>query len=126
VNDTPTDKGMHILKGYPGQELLEVPQDKSAPVSVALDFGATKPVSRLRIVWGDGKSVPESWKVDISEDGSTWKEWFKTEKTKTDGYDQWPGFEYYAPRESQARFVRYSPSGKDSGPVRLRQLSLFR
>jgi hypothetical protein len=126
VNDKTAEKGMHILKGYPGKELLEIPQDKGAPASVVLDFGSIKPVSRLRIVWGDEKSVPESWKVEISEDGSTWKEWFKTGKTKTDGYDQWPGFEYYAPEESQARFVRYTPAGKDGGPIRLRQLSLFR
>lgn len=128
VNDKHTDAGLHILKGYPGEKLLEVERDgKTEQTSVALDFGSVKPVSRLRIVWGDEKSVPEAWRVDISEDGSTWKEWFKTERTEADTFDQWPGFEYYAPHESQARFMRYVPErGKEGGPIRLRQLSMFR
>jgi F5/8 type C domain len=126
VNGKAVDRGLHILKGYPGRSVLEVPQDKSKPESVVLDLGSTKPISRLRIVWGDKKSVPESWGMEISQDGTVWKKWFSIDKTNTDGYDRWPGFEYYAPQESQARFVRYTPTSKDGGAIRLRQLSLFK
>ncbi|HMK36889.1 MAG TPA: discoidin domain-containing protein [Desulfomonilaceae bacterium] len=124
VDDKPAGTGMHILKGYPGTELLEARSDgRDGAPKVTLDLGSVQPVSRLRIVWGDAQSVPQAWQVDISEDGATWKSWYKTDKTSTDNYDQWPGFEYYAGHESPARFVRYTAT---SNLVRLRQLSLFR
>ncbi len=92
-----------------------------------MDLGAVVPISRLRIVWGAKDSVPQEWKVEISEDGASWKPWLSIEKSVTDAYDQWPGFEYYAPEQSAARYVRYVPAGEAAKkPVKLRQLSLFR
>jgi hypothetical protein len=92
-----------------------------------LDLGSVLPVSRLRIVWGDEKSVPENWQIEFSEDGKDWKPWLTVNETQTDSYDQWPGFEHYSSKETPARYVRYIPFGGDaSAPTRLRQLSLFR
>ncbi len=125
VNDKPTDSGLRILKGYPGPQLLvESAHHSSGLPKVVLDLGAVVPVSRLRIVWGDKKSVPSNWKVELSTDGKTWEPWLAVNKTHTDNFDQWPGFEYLAFREMPARYVRYMPS--DEQPIRLRQLSVFR
>ncbi|MBI5252308.1 MAG: discoidin domain-containing protein, partial [Desulfomonile tiedjei] len=128
LNDRPAERGLHILKGYPGPELLEVAADqKNTAAGVVLDLGETLPVSRLRIVWGDEKSVPKSWRVEFSQDGKDWQPWLNITETRTDGYDQWPGFEYYAHQAAHARYVRYVPTGEDGQkPIRLRQLSLFR
>lgn len=124
IDDKPADKGLHILKGYPGNEVLEVAADaKGQTAPMVMDLGAVFPVSRLRIVWGDKKAVPSDWRVEASEDGSNWKPWLTKEKTDTDSYDQWPGFEYYAASETPARYLRYV---QKEGPVRLRQLSFFR
>lgn len=128
VNDRPTDEGLHILKGYPGPNQLEVaPSAQNRPASVVLDLGSVVPISRLRIVWGDEQSVPKEWRVEVSEDGQKWKDWLTVTQTKTDAYDQWPGYEHYSYQDVSGRFVRYAPSGEAAGkPVRLRQLSLFR
>jgi hypothetical protein len=128
VDNRSTDAGMHILKGYPGANLLEVKSGgQSGPPAVVLDLGAVVPVSRLRIVWGDKQSVPSEWRLEISEDGTTWKDWLSVSGTRTDAYDQWPGYEHYFWQETPARYVRYSPSGEaQKKPIRLRQISLFR
>ena len=123
----PADVGQHILKGYPGPELLEVASNPKAAGPVVVDFGSVQPVSRLRIVWGDEKSVPSAWKVELSEDGKTWNAWLNVAKTVTDKFDQWPGFEDHATGSKQARYARYIPEGDSAkNPIRLRQLSLFR
>jgi hypothetical protein len=124
VNDKPHESGPQILKGCPGKEVLEV-AGAAEPASVTLDLGSTAPISRLRLVWGDSQSLPKSWKMEISEDGTNWTPWVKTDETKTDNYDQWPGFEYYAGRETTARFVCYSPA-EGKGPIKLRQISPYR
>jgi len=128
VNDKPTDEGLHILKGYPGPNQLEVPpSEPNRPASVVLDLGSVVPISRLRIVWGDEQSVPKEWRLEVSSDGQAWKDWLAVSQTKTDGYDQWPGYEHYSYQDSPGRFVRYVPTGEAAGkPIRLRQLSLFR
>ncbi len=128
ISGKPVDSGLAILKGYPGTQLLEVPQDGAGGAPrLMLDLGAVVPLSRLRIVWGDKKSVPENWQVELSEDGQNWKPWLTVNKTRADSYDQWPGFEYYSSQETPARYLRYLPSGEDaSAPIRLRQLSVFR
>lgn len=128
IDGRPADTGLHILKGYPGKDVLRVSSNpKGTPHSVVLDMGSVKPVSRLRIVWADEKSVPKEWKLDLSDDGKNWKTWLHVTDTKTDGFDQWPGFEYYAAGDSQARYARYVPAGKGaSQTISLRQLSLFR
>jgi hypothetical protein len=126
VSGNPTDKGVHILKGYPGADLLELNPDPKID-GVTLDLGQVLPISRLRVVWGDAASVPKSWKIDVSEDGKTWLNWLSANDVAADAFDQWPGFEYYSAKETPARFVRYSPVGDSrKGPIKLRQLSLFR
>ncbi len=128
LDGQPADRGLHILKGYPGEELLSVPAGKANKgPTVEMDLGAVVPISRLRIVWGDSDSVPQQWNMQISADGTIWKTWLTVTKSITDAYDQWPGFEYYASEQSPARYVRYVPIGEAANkPVRLRQLSLFR
>ncbi len=123
VDGKARDDGLDILKGYPGHKGLEIPS--RADSAVILDLGKLVPISRLRIVWGSKETVPKSWKIDISEDGENWKNWLTIDDSKTDQYDQWPGFEYYAGNENPARYLRYSqgPAGKE---IYLRQLSFFR
>ncbi len=128
VNGQLTDKGMHILKGYPGQELLTVPaaQETKAP-GVTLEMEAVAPVSRLRIVWGDKESVPKHWRIEFSQDAANWTTWITEADVHTDSYDQWPGFECYAGTETPTKFVRYVQTGEDQAQeIKLRQISLFR
>jgi len=128
VDNRPTDQGLRILKGYPGPEVLEVGSAAGAnPSGIVVDLGEVLPVSRLRIVWADEQSVPKAWEMELSEDSRAWKKWFGVNDTQTDGYDQWPGFEYYDVADKSARYVRYSvPDQGDKQQIRLRQLSLFR
>ena len=122
VSGKPRDDGLNILKGYPSDRGMKI---DPVPDGVVVDLGKALPVSRLRIVWGSAQAVPKSWKLEISEDGKNWKDWLKVDKTNTDPYDQWPGFEYYAGIETPARFVRYLQE-PDGNEIYLRQLSLFR
>lgn len=127
INGQPSDMGLRILKGYPGQGVLKASSGgKDKPASITLDLGAVKPISRFRIVWGDEKAVPKQWRVQLSKDGKEWTDWLNVSNTITDRFDQWPGFEYYAPEDTEARYARYSPTEKGAGPIMLRQLSLFR
>lgn len=127
VQGKSVDPELRILKGYPGPEVLHLAANDINPAGVMLDLGAVVPISRLRIVWADEKSVPEAWRIDVSRDGRDWQPWLSVTKTEPDHFDQWPGFEYYAPGETEARFARYVPEGKDaSNDVKLRQISLFR
>ncbi len=132
VGDKAADQGLHILKGYPSAEKLEVKTSESgslpeAPASVVLDLGKAVPISRLRIVWGGPDSVPNEWYIDISEDGGSWKTWLQARDVAPDHFDQWPGYEYYAGQEEIARFVRYRCANKDGrSPIILRQISLYR
>ncbi len=122
VSGKPRDDGLNILKGYPSDRGMKI---DPVPDGVVVDLGKALPISRLRIVWGSAQTVPKSWKLEISEDGKNWKDWLKVDKTNTDPYDQWPGFEYYAGIETPARFVRYLQE-PDGNEIYLRQLSLFR
>ncbi len=126
IDGRASNEGQHILKGYPNKDVLTVPPGGKDGSAAVVDLGKVKPVSRLRIVWANEKSVPEKWQVELSRDGKEWKNWFTVTDTVTDRFDQWPGFEYYAPEDSEARYVRYCPVGKENGEIRLRQLSLFR
>ncbi len=127
LNGKPVDAGRHILKGYPGSELLEIPVTDEKTPEVVLDLGSTVPISRLRIVWGDTNSVPEKWAIYVSEDGEKWHNWINVENTTTDSFDQWPGMEHYESKETSARFVKYKPlNGPGKSVVSLRQISLFR
>lgn len=128
VDNRPTDQGLRILKGYPGPEVLEAGSSGSGSSSgIVVDLGQVQPVSRLRIVWANDQSVPKAWEIELSEDGATWKKWLTVDRTATDGYDQWPGFEYYDIADTPARFARYRPLDQGGNQqIRLRQLSFFR
>ncbi|MFH0957435.1 MAG: discoidin domain-containing protein, partial [Pseudomonadota bacterium] len=123
VSGKPRDDGQNILKGYPSDRGLKI--DPVPESGMVIDLGKVVPLSRLRIVWGSEQSVPRSWKLEVSEDGDSWKEWLKVDETKTDPYDQWPGYEYYAGVETPARFIKYSQEATGN-EIYLRQLSLFR
>ncbi len=99
--------------------------DVNTKSGVILDLEKVVPISRLRIVWGNEDTVPKNWKIDISKDGLNWKNWLTVDGAKTDKYDQWPGFEYYADKESPARYLRYTQEATDK-EIYLRQLSVFR
>lgn len=131
VADTPADQGLHILKGYPSADKLEVNpgtlSSSSELPAVVLDLGRPVPISRLRIVWGGSDSVPQEWRIDISKDGADWKTWLNAKNVVQDHFDQWPGYEYYAPHEEIARFIRYRPENRDkTASIVLRQISLYR
>lgn len=124
VDGKATDKGLHILKGYPSDQGLEVQSSASTPL-ITMDLGKVVPISRLRIVWGSEKFTPDKWKIEFSPDGDSWQNWLVAEDLKPDNFDQWPGFEYYADKETNARYIRYTQL-TDSNSVYIRQISLFK
>lgn len=131
VGNEPADGGLNILKGYPGPGTLEVDARQAALSSdgtpaVVLDLGAVVPLSRLRIVWGSEASVPEEWWIDLSSDGKNWRQWYHGKDVSVDHFDQWPGYEYYAPVADEGRFVRYRPAPSQEKGITLRQISLFK
>ncbi len=131
VGNEPADAGLHILKGYPGPNALEVDVSSGDVLpagvpSVVLDLGATVPLSRLRIVWASQDSVPEEWWIDISTDGKTWRSWYHGKDVAIDHFDQWPGYEYYSAVEDEGRFVRYRPVQSRGNVIGLRQISLYK
>ncbi|MDQ7781531.1 MAG: discoidin domain-containing protein [Desulfomonilaceae bacterium] len=127
IDGRASNEGQRILKGYPDTDVLEIRSaGKGGAEWVVLDLGEVKPISRLRIVWADEESVPKSWRLESSQDGKEWISRLTVCDTVADRFDQWPGFEYYAPEDFEARYVRYGPVGDEGGATRLRQLSLFR
>ncbi|MFH0821950.1 MAG: hypothetical protein V2B18_04315 [Pseudomonadota bacterium] len=121
------EQSARIIEGHPGAEPLTVDPKQMGEGGIMMVLGDLVPVSRFRIVWGSKDAVPQAWRVDLSEDGSNWKTWFKISQTRPDGFDQWPGFEYYAPNETPARYMRYVQEGEWAGrDASLRQMSLFR
>ncbi len=127
VRGQASNHGLRILKGYPGEEVFEVQHHNGAPASLTLDLGSVKPVSRMRIVWADEKAVPDKWILELSMDGSEWKPWIKEEEFETDGFDKWPGYEKYLPKENIARYLRYTEKGSSAQrPIKLKQLSVYR
>jgi hypothetical protein len=126
VNHAPSNEGLRILKGYPGEEVFEV-EKGSSPASLTLDLGEVKPVSRMRIVWADKESAPDRWALETSIDGHDWSGWIEEQDAQTDRFDKWPGYEKYTPEVESARYVRYIElDGGDKRAVRLRQLSVYR
>ncbi len=119
-----TNVGLNILKGYPSGEALDI-STPGANVELTLDLEKTVPISRLRIVWGSEKDCPTKWKMEVSSNGSDWRPWLNVESNVPDHFDQWPGYEYYAPSETEARFVKYTQTSSP-GEISIRQISLFR
>jgi hypothetical protein len=121
-----TNVPQNVLSGYPRESLYSsaaaAPGEK---LEMILDLGMEHPVSRLRLVWGDGGSVPNAWSMEVSTDGNDWQP-FARGDGKTDNFARWPGYEYYAPQPVAARYLRYRPG--DDGPrsIKLRQWSVYR
>lgn len=119
-----TNVGLNILKGYPSSEALDI-RTPGVNVELTLDLEKNVPISRLRIVWGSEKDCPTKWKMEVSSNGSDWRPWLNVESNVPDRFDQWPGYEYYAPSETEARFVKYTQTSSP-GEISIRQISLFR
>jgi hypothetical protein len=128
VGDEAVDSGIRILKGYPGEEVFEAGKPDLGPAEhVVLDLGDPVPLSRFRIVWADSSAVPEGFRIEISKDREAWQDWFAVSDVQPDSFDQWPGFEYYSVERHTGRYVRYTPTGPGQpGPIRLRQISLYK
>ncbi|MBI5250411.1 MAG: discoidin domain-containing protein [Desulfomonile tiedjei] len=125
--DSPANGPEHILTGYPGESVYSAskvrPED---PMEVVLDMEESRPMSRLRLVWGDEASVPELWEIEYSVDGTDWKSFVKSTNRQTDSYSRWPGFEYYAAQPVQARYLKYKPAATAQRSISLRSWSVFR
>jgi len=117
----------HILAGYPGEaQYISKALGPSDRREVVLDLGEVRDVSRVRMVWGDKATAPQSWELDISVDQMAWKPFMRGSIKDVDGYSRWPGFEYYAPEASSGRYVRYHATGSPSHVITLRSWSVFR
>lgn len=125
--DSPKSGPRNMLRGYPGEELYssKTVAEKDR-LEVVLDFQRSYPVSRLRIVWGDGPSVPDKWIVELSEDGEDWQTFVKADKPQTDDFSLWPGFEHYRSEPLKGRYLRYKFRDRDLRHMRLRCLSVQR
>ncbi len=117
----------HILAGYPGEaQYMSKTLGPSDRREVILDLGEVREVSRVRIVWGDKATTPQSWELDISMDEKDWKPFVKGQSSDLDGYSRWPGFEHYAAAPSSGRYMRYRPTGDPLPVMALRSWSVSR
>jgi len=116
----------NVLAGYPKESLYSSdPAASGEKLEMVLDLGVEHPVSRARVVWGDAKSVPQSWSMEISVDGQEWKPFIQADG-KTDNFSRWPGYEHYAAQPVQARYLKYRPENNGSRSIQLRQWSVYR
>jgi hypothetical protein len=125
--DDPASGPRNMLTGYPGTMVYSsetVPEDEK--LEVVLDLGRQFKMSRLRLVWGDEKSVPEKWAVDISNDGQSWDTWVEASDKNLDNFSLWPGYEYYGSNYVEARYVKYRPLKSAERRIRLRSWSIQR
>lgn len=117
----------NMLRGFPGEELYaSKPAAEKEKLEVVLDFQRPYPVSRLRIVWGDESSVPQSWRVEVSANEENWQLFAEGDKTQTNNYSRWPGYEHYRTDPLQARFFKYTQSDNRLRDIKLRCLSVQR
>jgi hypothetical protein len=119
--ESPENGPKNILAGYPGNTLYacRIPPE-GENLEVVLDMGRSYPVSRTRLVWADQASVPEKWSIQISPDAIKWYILVEAGREEIDTYSQWPGFEYYAAKPLQGRYVKYKPLSQLKVPIRLR------
>jgi F5/8 type C domain len=126
-SDGPENAPENMLSGYPGDRVYASKGvSLSEPLEVVLDLGKVYPVSRLRIVWADDKSVPERWAFETSQDGTSWETMVKSNAKHVDHFSQWPGFEYYGSRQVYTRYIKYKPLGAGERKIRLRSISAYR
>ncbi len=116
------------MSGYPteGRSYESKAVTAREKLEMTLKLPREIPLSRCRIVWADERAVPENWVIETSVDGETWEPFVRANRNQTDSYSRWPGFEYYAPRPVQARYVKYRPTKTDERAIRLRAWNLFR
>ncbi|AFM26413.1 discoidin domain-containing protein [Desulfomonile tiedjei] len=116
----------NVLRGYPGEVLFSARSVKDQPLEMVFDFGEAHTMSRIRVVWADEASVPHEWEMETSLDEKQWEPFVRATSQQTDSFSRWPGFEYYAAKPVQARFVRYKPIRVAERSIRLRSLSVYR
>ncbi|MCA1962166.1 MAG: discoidin domain-containing protein [Desulfomonile sp.] len=125
--ETAETKPQNMLTPYPA--MAEYASRELAPtdkLEVVLDLKHKFTLNRARLVWGDESSVPNEWVIETSLDGETWTPWARGDKTQTDNFSWWPGFEYYTTNSAQARYVKYKPLNTETSRIRLRALSVSR
>ncbi len=132
VKHAPESKGAgnvveNMLKGYPSEKMYvsrnAAPEEE---LSVELDLGREFDITRLRLVWADSDSIPRSWKVQYSMDGTDWKDFVDNTSCVIDHYSRWPGTEYYASQPAAARYFRYKPLDENKTNIKLRLWALYR
>ncbi len=117
----------NMLTGYPDQRLYESkPVPMTQEIELVMELQRPHPVSRLRLVWGDESSVPDTWTIEASVDGTAWTEMAKGAKKDIDNFSKWPGWEYYRAEQIPARYVRYRPDQTGSRQIKLRLWSVLR
>jgi len=117
----------NFQRGYPGEQLYVSSRlGAGEKREIVLDLKEIHPVSRLRIVWGDERSVPEEWAIEVSTDSKEWTLFCSGSDKTTDNYSRWPGHEYYGPAPVEARFVRYRQTKMSEPVIKLRVWNLFR
>jgi hypothetical protein len=123
----PMSGPQNFQRGYPGEALyVSSKLDENLKPEIVLDFQHIYDISRLRLVWGDERSTPEEWLIEVSEDNNNWKHFCSGSNKETDNYSRWPGFEYYGSEPVQARFVRYRQIKMSEPVIKLRTWNLFR
>lgn len=117
----------NVIRGYPGEVLFSARSvNADQPLEMIFDFGEPHVMSRIRVVWADEASVPHEWEMETSLDEKEWEPFVRATSQQTDSFSRWPGFEYYAAKPVQARFVRYKPTRVAERSIRLRSLSVYR
>ncbi len=126
-SDAQENDPRNMLTGYPAEfyySSRKLTQDDRP--EVVLDLGEKHPISRLRIVWADDKSVPQKWSIEVSADQENWDLFLDGSGKETDRYSRWPGMEYYAPEPVEARYVKYKIDSGVGEAIRLRLISVAR
>jgi hypothetical protein len=125
--DTAETGPQNMLTPYPAMaEYASRELASTEKLEVVLDLKHDFALNRARLVWGDDSSVPKEWVVETSLDGETWTPWARGDKTQTDSFSWWPGFEYYTTGSVRARYVKYRPLNTEPSRIRLRAFSVSR
>ncbi len=116
-----------ILRDFPGDEYYSsVSVPPGSPLELVVDLENTFEVSRIRIFWADESSVPNEWKIDVSENGQTWTNWIVGSDDLVDGLSLSPALDYYSSRPVNARYIRYSSEDPENRKIAIRAINVFR
>lgn len=125
--ESPETGSQNMLTPYPAlAEYASRELASTDKMEVVLDLKHKFVLNRARLVWGNDSSVPKEWIIETSLDGETWTPWARGDKSQTDNFSWWPGFEFYTTSSAEARYVKYKPVNTESAPIRLRVFSVSR